>query len=40
MAPSPLVVRNNLVNVPRQLPASAEGMLTMNYYLNMVFFRN
>ena len=39
-APSPLVVRNNLVNVPRQLPASAEGMLTMNYYLNMVFFRN
>ena len=40
MAPAPLVVRNNLGNVPRELPASAEGMLTMNYYLNMVFFRN
>ena len=39
-APAPLVVRNNLGNVPRELPASAEGMLTMNYYLNMVFFRS
>ena len=40
MAPAPLVVRNNLGNVPRELPASAEGMLTLNYYLNMVFFKS
>ena len=39
-APAPLVVRNNLGNVPRELPASAEGMLTLNYYLNMVFFKS
>lgn len=39
-SPAPIVVRNNLGNVPRELPASAEGMLSFNYYLNMVFFKS
>jgi len=40
MAPYPLVVRNNLGNVPRVLPPWAEAWLTMNYYSNMWFFKN
>ncbi len=39
-APAPIVARNNLVNVPRELPAWAEGMLSFNYYANMFFFKN
>ena len=39
-APAPIVARNNLVNVPRELPAWAEGMLSFNYYANMFFFKS
>ena len=39
-APAPVVARNNLINVPRELPAWAESMLSFNYYANMFFFKN